>query len=113
MQCISLETIIIYHFTTAIMHTISLILVVLSALLFLYIFILETLLTNSQRTAKTFKMSVDELSSQSLNTLMKNQGVYNALIGVGSIRSFCFTQHLRGIYALLEFRCLSCCLWCD
>ena len=83
MQCISLETIIIYHFTTAIMHTISLILVVLSALLFLYIFILETLLTNSQRTAKTFRMSVDELSGKSLNTLMKNQGVYNALIGVG------------------------------
>jgi len=83
MQCISLETIILYHFTTAIMHTISLILVVLSALLFLYIFVLETLFTNSQRTAKTFKMSVDELSSKSLNTLMKNQGVYNALICVG------------------------------
>lgn len=65
------------------MHTITLVLVVLSALLFLYIFVLETLLTNSQRTAHTFKMSVEELSSKSLKTLMKNQGVYNALIGVG------------------------------
>ena len=75
------------------MHTVSLILVVLSALLFLYIFVLETLFTNSQRTATTFKMSVDELSDKSLNTLMKNQGVYNALIGLGLLYGAFFSSN--------------------
>jgi len=101
MQCISLETIILYHFTTAIMHTISLILVVLSALLFLYIFVLETLFTNSQRTAKTFKMSVDELSSKSLNTLMKNQGVYNGLLGVALLYGTFLSKNPVEIVAML------------
>lgn len=73
----------IFHHIAEFMHIITTLLLTLSALLFLYIFVLETLLTSSARTAKTFKMAQADLQGKSLNTLMKNQGVYNALIGVG------------------------------
>lgn len=54
----------------------------LVALEFLYIFYLETLATTSDATARVFKMSKEELQRKSVNTLFKNQGVYNALNGV-------------------------------
>lgn len=57
-------------------------LVVLTALEFFFIFYLETMATTSEKTAKTFGMSVEELKRDSVSTLFKNQGVYNGLIGV-------------------------------
>ena len=51
----------------------------LTALEFFYIFYLETVITSS---AKIFGMSEEELSRRSVQTLFKNQGVYNALLGV-------------------------------
>lgn len=75
------------------MHTCSLILVVLSALLFLYIFVLETICTTSLRTAQTFKISIDDLSKKSLRILMKNQGIYNALIGIGLLYGAFFSPN--------------------
>lgn len=62
------------------MHWISLLLLGLTAGLFLYIMVLETFLTDSRLTARTFKMSVDELRKPALNTAMKNLGVYNGLL---------------------------------
>ena len=59
------------------MHWISLLLLGLTAGLFLYIMVLETFLTDSRLTARTFNMSVDELRKPALNTAMKNLGVYN------------------------------------
>ena len=56
----------------------SLLLLGLTAGLFLYIMVLETFLTDSRLTARTFNMSVDELRKPALNTAMKNLGVYNA-----------------------------------
>ena len=53
----------------------------LVALEFFYIFYLETMATTSSNTARVFKME-EELSRPSVNTLFKNQGVYNGLIGV-------------------------------
>jgi len=64
------------------MQTLSAILVVLTALEFFYIFYLETIATTSIKTAKTFNMTTDALKGDSVATLLKNQGVYNALIGV-------------------------------
>ncbi|MDY2837955.1 MAG: DUF1304 domain-containing protein [Bilifractor sp.] len=55
---------------------------VLVALEFLYIFYLETIATSSEKTSKVFGMDVDELKRDSVNTLFKNQGVYNGLISV-------------------------------
>ncbi|MCI6638082.1 MAG: DUF1304 domain-containing protein [Lachnospiraceae bacterium] len=64
------------------MSVITKILAVLVALEFLYIFYLETIATSSEKTSKVFGMDVDELKRDSVNTLFKNQGVYNGLISV-------------------------------
>ena len=64
------------------MHYLSMILVTLTALEFFFIFYLETVATTSDKTSKTFGMTIDELKRDSVKTLFKNQGVYNALIGV-------------------------------
>lgn len=64
------------------MHLFSIILVTLVALEFFFIFYLETIATTSPKTAKTFGMTTEELKRDSVSTLFKNQGVYNALIGV-------------------------------
>ena len=64
------------------MSLITKIFAVLVALEFLYIFYLETLATASDKTAKVFGMTADELKRDSVNTLFKNQGVYNGLISV-------------------------------
>lgn len=64
------------------MKILGLVLASLTALEFLYIFYLETMITASAKTAKTFGMTVEELNRDSVNTLFKNQGVYNGLIGI-------------------------------
>lgn len=54
----------------------------LTALEFLYIMYLETFATASEKTSKVFGMDREELSRKSVNTLFKNQGVYNGLLSV-------------------------------
>lgn len=58
------------------------ILATLVALEFFYIMYLETFATASKATSRVFNISQEELVSPALNTLFKNQGVYNGLIGV-------------------------------
>ncbi|WP_156009437.1 DUF1304 domain-containing protein [Streptococcus ruminantium] len=64
------------------MSLITTILATLVALEFFYIFYLETIATTSTSTARVFKMSQEELNRSSVNTLFKNQGIYNGLIGI-------------------------------
>lgn len=59
------------------MNIITIILGTLVALEFLYIMYLETFATTSEKTSKVFKMPKEELERKSVNTLFKNQGVYN------------------------------------
>lgn len=66
---------------------------ILVALEFLFIMYLETFATTSSRTAETFNMSKDDLENEKVNTLLKNQGIYNGLIGVGILYLLTFTQN--------------------
>ena len=69
------------------MSTLTSILVVLVALEFFYIMYLETIATSSDATSRVLNMTKDELNRSSVQTLFKNQGVYNGLIGVGLLYS--------------------------
>ncbi|WP_313629462.1 DUF1304 domain-containing protein [Enterococcus italicus] len=69
------------------MSTLTSILVVLVALEFFYIMYLETIATSSDATSRVFNMTKDELNRPSVQTLFKNQGVYNGLIGVSLLYS--------------------------
>lgn len=62
----------------------------LVALEFFYIMYLETFATESKATARVFKLSSEVLADNNLQTLFKNQGVYNGLIGVGVLYAVLF-----------------------
>ena len=64
------------------MNIVTKILAVLTALEFVYSFYLETVKTDSEKTAKTFGMDVSVLKNPNMNVSMKNQGVYNLGIAI-------------------------------
>ena len=64
------------------MSTLTTILAILVALEHLYIMFLETIVTSSGSTSRVFGISIDQLKSKTILTLLKNQGVYNGLIAV-------------------------------
>ncbi len=67
---------------------------VLVALEFFYIMYLETFATASASTARVFGMSQEELENKNLNTLFKNQGVYNGLLGLGIFYALVYNPSL-------------------
>ncbi|MHB9649236.1 DUF1304 domain-containing protein [Weissella paramesenteroides] len=78
------------------MNTLIIILSILVALEFFFIMYLETFATTSSRTAKTFSMSKDDLENEKIRTLLKNQGIYNGLIGLGILYLLIFTKNYNG-----------------
>ena len=64
------------------MSLLTIILASLAALEHLYIFYLESIRTTSDTTSRVFNMNKEELVRPSVTSLFKNQGIYNALIGV-------------------------------
>ena len=64
------------------MSTLTTVLAILVALEHLYIMFLETIVTSSGSTSRVFGISIDQLKSKTIATLLKNQGVYNGLIAV-------------------------------
>ena len=64
------------------MSTLTTVLAILVALEHLYIMFLETIATGSENTSRVFGISIDQLKSKTISTLLKNQGVYNGLIAV-------------------------------
>lgn len=74
------------------MSLISKILIVLVALEFFYIMYLETIVTTSATTSRVFKVAVADLKTEHVNTLFKNQGIYNGLIAVALLYSVFFAS---------------------
>ena len=83
------------------MSIITIILTTLVAILFFYIMYLETLATDSDSTSRVFNILKEELKRPNLNTLFKNQGVYNGLIGVGLLYGTFFSKNSKEIVGML------------
>lgn len=83
------------------MNIISIILTVLVVVLFFYIMYLETFATDSDSTSRVFNIDKEELKRPNLNTLFKNQGVYNGLIGVGLLYGTFFSKNPKEIVGML------------
>lgn len=83
------------------MNIISTILTVLVAVLFFYIMYLETFATDSDSTSRVFNISKEELKRPNLNTLFKNQGVYNGLLGVALLYGSFISKNPKEIVGML------------
>ncbi len=83
------------------MSILSTILVTLVAMLFFYIMYLETFVTDSESTSRVFNIPQEELRRSSLNTLFKNQGIYNGLLGVALLYGVFLSKNSVEIVAML------------
>lgn len=83
------------------MSIISQIIITLVAIEFFYIMYLETFATTSKATGRVFKMSQKELSNLSVQTLFKNQGVYNGLLGIGLLYATYISSAQKEMASLL------------
>lgn len=85
------------------MGIITIILAVLVALEHFYIMFLETFQTTSKKTAQTFNIHQDVLQDKNIQTLFKNQGVYNGAIGLGILYGLFVAQSAEIVALLLVF----------
>ena len=83
------------------MNIISIILTTLVAVLFFYIMYLETFATDSDSTSRVFNIDKEELKRPNLNTLFKNQGVYNGLLGVVLLYGSFISKNPKEIVGML------------
>lgn len=94
------------------MSVISQILITLVAIEFFYIMYLETFVPSSKATGRVFKMSQKELANPTVQTLFKNQGIYNGLICCGAFIRSLFCNGSKGNFtftANLHF--IRRCVW--
>ena len=85
------------------MSFITTILATLVALEHFYIFYLESMATQSDATSRVFNMDKEELTRSSVTSLFKNQGIYNALIGVFLLYGIYFSQSLEIVTIFVLF----------
>ncbi|KPG70197.1 DUF1304 domain-containing protein [Enterococcus sp. RIT-PI-f] len=83
------------------MSLLSIILILFVAFEFFYIWYLETIMPTSEQTAKVFHLKPADRQQPVVQTLFKNQGVYNGLLGIGLIYSLTFAQAPLEIARLL------------
>ena len=85
------------------MSIITIILATIVALEHFYIFYLESIATQSDATSRVFNMDKEELSRPSVISLFKNQGIYNALLGVSLLYGIYFSQNLEIVTIFVLF----------
>ena len=83
------------------MSTLSFILTLFVAIEFLYILVLQTFLTTSKKTSQLFKIEQQVFQQDKLKTLMKNQGVYNGLLGVFLLYALFFSNNAKELLACI------------
>lgn len=81
------------------MSILTTILTILAALECFFILYLETIATTSAKTSKVFNMDQEELKRASVQSLFKNQGVYNGLLGVGLLYGAFFASNPKEMVA--------------
>ena len=82
---------------------ITIILATIVALEHLYIFYLESVVTTSDTTSRVFNMDKTELARPSVTSLFKNQGIYNALIGIFLIYGIYFSNSIEIVTIFVLF----------
>lgn len=85
------------------MNVITAILATLVAIEFFFIMYLETIATTSQKTAKAFGMSIEDLQNKNVQNLFKNQGVYNGLLGLGILYSIFIASSVPMLVMVLVY----------
>ena len=85
------------------MSLMTTVLATLVALEHFYIFYLESIATQSDATSRVFNMNKEELARPSVTSLFKNQGIYNALIGVFLIYGIYFSHSLEIVTIFVLF----------
>lgn len=81
----------------------SIILTTIVALEHFYIFYLESIATQSDATSRVFNMEKEELAHPSVSLLLKNQGIYKALLGVFLLYGIYFSQNLEIVTIFVLF----------
>ena len=64
---------------------------------------MESIATQSDATSRVFNMNKEELARPSVTSLFKNQGIYNALIGVFLIYGIYFSHSLEIVTIFVLF----------
>lgn len=83
------------------MNLISMLLISLVAIEFLLIMYLETFITTSNKTSKIFSIPTYKLKEKNINILLKNQGVYNGLIGLLLVYALLFSNNPKELCVLV------------
>lgn len=71
---------------------ITTILICIVSLEHFYIMYLETIATASEKTSKTFGVSTQDLRTPTISVLLKNQGIYNAMLALGLLYAVFFAS---------------------
>lgn len=85
------------------MSIITIILATIVALEHFYIFYLESIATRSDAISRVFNIEKEELTRSSVSSLFKNQGIYNALLGVFLLYGVYFSQNLEIVTIFVLF----------
>ncbi|WP_210619030.1 DUF1304 domain-containing protein [Mammaliicoccus lentus] len=83
------------------MNIFATILVVIVALEHLYIIYLETIATTSSKTSQTFNLNKQVLKDKNIQTLLKNQGIYNGLLAISLLYGVLFSMNPKEFVGVL------------